>query len=148
MISSSLPPIKGLSAFQSLSHHRIEINLFGLPSVTEIDYGSDANNNDFTFSCDDLLCAFIGMFIKTPSTSLSATAAIFSIGERTLKRYQSQIAANLGLSQNSSRLPKTYLKATPEDIIKNKSDACRFIDNYLLYTVDAVAIIIAQDRLL
>ena len=42
----------------------------------------------------------------------------------------------------------TYLKATAEDKIKTKSDACRFIANYLLCTVDAVAKIVGQDRLL
>ena len=46
------------------------------------------------------------------------------------------------------KIAKTYFKATTEDKIKTKSDACRFIANYLLYTVDAVDIIIAQDRLL
>ena len=45
-------------------------------------------------------------------------------------------------------IAKTYFKATTEDKIKTKNEACRFIANYLLYTVDAVDIIIAQDRLL
>ena len=48
------------------------------------------------------------MFIKTPPSSLASTAAFYSIGERTLKRYQSQIASTLGLSQNSSHLIRDH----------------------------------------
>jgi hypothetical protein len=42
-------------------------------------------------------------------------------------------------------ISKTYLKATID--IKNKKEACAFIDHYLSNTIDAVEIICAQNRL-
>ena len=42
-------------------------------------------------------------------------------------------------------ISKTYLKATID--IKNKKEACAFIDHYLSNTIDTVEIICAQNRL-
>ena len=53
-MSSSFPPIKGLSAaVLSLSHHRTENYSHRLPSYTEIDDYADVDN-DISFSNDDL----------------------------------------------------------------------------------------------
>ena len=75
MLPSSLPPIKGLLASQSLSHHRTENKSSRLLSNNEIDdYGGDVNDN-ITFSSDDLLCAFFGMFIHLPFPPLQLYTA-------------------------------------------------------------------------
>ena len=105
MSSSSLPPIKGLSALNSLSHRCPETNS---SIITDNDYDGGNGDDIVTFTSDNLLCAFVELFIKTPPSSLASTAAFYNIGERTLKRYQSQIASTLGLSQNSSRLIRDH----------------------------------------
>ena len=102
MLSSFFPPIKGQSDIVSLSHHRTENNSHRLPSITEIDDYADEDGG--VLINIPMKARSKSSFEKLISLSLYATAALYSIGERTLKRYQSQIATNLGLSQNSARI--------------------------------------------
>ena len=122
-MSSSLPPIKGLSALNSLSHRCPETNS---SIITDNDYDGGNGDNIISFTSDNLLFAFVELLIKNPPSSLASTAAFYNIGERTLKRYQSQIASILGLSQNSSRLIRDHFlledhPATTTIIVNNST---------------------------